>query len=32
MITADSLRDLLKYGEKLTLECKKAESHVPNSV
>lgn len=32
MITADSLQDLLKYGEKLTLECKKAESHVPNSV
>ena len=32
MITADSLRDLLKYGERLTLECKKAESHVPNSV
>lgn len=32
MITADSLRDLLKYGERLTLECKKAENHVPNSV
>ena len=32
MLTAESVKDLLRYGERLTLECKKAESHVPNSV
>ena len=32
MVTPDSLWDLLKYGERITLECKKAESNVPNSV
>ncbi len=32
MVTPESLWDLLRYGERLTLECKKAESHVPNSV
>ena len=32
MLTEESIWDLLKYGEHLTLECKKAESNVPNSV
>ena len=32
MITPESFWDLLKYGEHLTLECKKAESNLPNSV
>jgi len=32
MVTEDSYYDLLKYGEHLTLECKKAESTLPNSV
>ena len=32
MVTPESLWDLLRYGERLTLECKKAENHVPNSV
>ena len=32
MHTEESIWDLLKYGEHLTLECKKAESNVPNSV
>lgn len=32
MVTPESLADLLKYGEHLTLECKKAESTLPNAV
>ena len=32
MVTPENFWDLLKYGEHLTLECKKAESHVPLSV
>ena len=32
MVTPESLPDLLKYGEHLTLECKKAESTLPNAV
>ena len=32
MVTSENVWDLLKYGERLTLECKKAESAVPNSV
>jgi predicted HTH transcriptional regulator len=32
MVTPENLWDLLKYGERLTLECKKAESNVPASV
>lgn len=32
MVTAENFWDLLKYGEHLTLECKKAESNLPNSV
>ena len=32
MITSESLRALLEYGEHLTLECKKAETAIPNSV
>lgn len=32
MVTSESILDLLKYGEHLTLECKKAESTLPNSV
>ena len=32
MMTPEKIRDLLKYGERLTLECKKAESKVPNDV
>lgn len=32
MVTSENVRDLLKYGEHLTLECKKAESTLPNSV
>ncbi|MBR4732686.1 MAG: putative DNA binding domain-containing protein [Lachnospiraceae bacterium] len=32
MVTAESIHDLLKYGEHLTLECKKAESTLPNSM
>ena len=29
---ANEILDLLKYGENITLECKKAESTVPNAV
>lgn len=32
MVTPEKLPDLLYYGEHLTLECKKAESTLPNSV
>lgn len=32
MVTSEDIRDLLRYGERLTLECKKAETKVPNSV
>lgn len=32
MVTPDGFWNLLKYGEHLTLECKKAENAVPNSV
>jgi len=32
MMTPERVLDLLKYGEHLTLECKKAESTVPASV
>lgn len=32
MVTPERLPDLLKYGEHLTLECKKAESTLPNAV
>ena len=32
MVTAENLWDLLKYGERLTLECKKADRALPNSV
>jgi len=32
MVTAENFWDRLKYGEHLTLECKKAESNLPNSV
>ena len=32
MVTPESLPNLLKYGEHLTLECKKAESTLPNAV
>ena len=32
MVTPENIHDLLKYGEHLTLECKKAESNLPNSV
>lgn len=32
MITSETIRDLLKYGEHLTLECKKAESTLPNAM
>ncbi len=32
MYTAEQIFDLLKFGEHLTLECKKAEHGIPNSV
>lgn len=32
MVTPESLPDLLQYGERLTLECKKAEGTIPRSV
>ena len=32
MITPEKLWNLLKYGEHLTLECKKAETSLPNAV
>ena len=32
MVTPENLPDLLKYGEHLTLECKKAENTLPNAV
>ena len=32
MVTPENIWDILKYGERLTLECKKAESSIPSSV
>ena len=32
MVTSEELLDLLKYGEHLTLECKKSESELSRSV
>lgn len=32
MMTPEQIKDLLRYGEHLILECKKAESNVPRSV
>ena len=32
MVTKESVKDMLKYGERLTLECKKASNEVPKSV
>lgn len=32
MINVEQIKELLKYGEKINLECKKAESNLPKSV
>ena len=32
MVTQENFWDILKFGERLVLECKKAETKVPNSV
>lgn len=32
MMDKDSILELLKYGERINLECKKAESALPNSI
>lgn len=32
MVTSEGLLDLLKYGEHLMLECKKAENELPRSI
>ena len=32
MMDKDSILELLKYGERINLECKKAESVLPNSI
>lgn len=32
MVSPENLKDLLRYGEHLTLECKKAENKIPHSV
>ena len=31
-MTSNEILDLLKYGERLTLECKKAEGGIPNAI
>ena len=31
-MTDKQILDLLKYGERITLECKKAEGGIPNSL
>ncbi len=31
-MTSNEILDLLKYGERLTLECKKAEGGIPNAL
>ena len=31
-MTAEEIMELLKFGEHINLECKKAESKIPNSV
>ena len=32
MVTKENILDLLRYGERINFECKKAESKLPNSV
>lgn len=32
MVSDEQIREMLKYGEKINLECKKAESNLPKSV
>ncbi len=32
MVSVEQIKELLKYGEKINLECKKAEANLPKSV
>ena len=32
MVNVEQIKELLKYGEKINLECKKAEANLPKSV
>ena len=32
IVSVEQIKELLKYGEKINLECKKAEANLPKSV